>query len=120
VPGADAANAGPGGIEEVIVRRRKATIPYRGPQVKDLPAPLRCSVLQQLAQPDPCLLCGQAARHVGVFRPYQLRVWGIPAGWQGGAVYTLCARCLQFPDLHDRVEALLWQARQRAVSARWN
>ena len=110
------------------MKRRRATIPYqarrqqpgRGPQVKDLPAPLRCSVLQQLATPDPCLLCGQAARHVGVFRPYQPRVWGIPEGWQGGAVYTLCARCLQFPDLHDRVEALLWQARQRAVSARWN
>jgi hypothetical protein len=64
------------------VKRRKATIPYRGPQVKDLPAPLRCSVLQQLATPDPCLLCGQAARHVGVFVPHVPRRWGIPEGCQ--------------------------------------
>jgi hypothetical protein len=84
------------------------------------PPVLRRRVLQQLAQPDPCLLCQQAARHVGVFRPCQPRVWGIPEGWQGGAVYTLCAGCRQLPDQPARVEALLWQARQRAVSARWN
>jgi hypothetical protein len=84
------------------------------------PPVLRRRVLQQLAQPDPCLLCGQAARHVGVFVPYVPRRWGIPEGWQGGAVYTLCAGCRQLPDQPARVEGVLWQARQRALSAPWN
>jgi hypothetical protein len=101
--------------------KRRRTIAYPALRVKDLPPPLRRHVLQQLAQPEPCLLCGSSRpAKVGVFVPHAPRRWGIPEGWQGGAVYTLCAGCLQLPDQPAQVEALLWQARQRALSAPWN
>jgi hypothetical protein len=101
--------------------KRRRTIAYPALRVKDLPPPLRRHVLQQLAQPEPCLLCGSSRpAKVGVFVPEQPRRWGIPPGYHGAAFYNLCVRCLERPGHLAEVEALLWQARQRAVSARWN
>ena len=67
----------------------------------------------------PCLLCQQPCYRVGIFVPFNPRAYGMPPGWRGGCVYSLCRTCLRLPDLMDRIETLLWQDRGQAAAS-WN
>ena len=85
-----------------------------------LPPPLRTLALRARHRPPPCLLCRQPFHALGVFLPNEPQRWGIANGWQGGCVYALCQACLGLPDRGERVEAVLWQDRQRQTTAPWN
>jgi len=73
------------------------------------PPNVQTAVYQTYRLKPPCLLCDQPCYRVGVFIPTDPQAYGIPPGWRGGCVYSLCLTCLRLPDLMDRIEALLWQ-----------
>ena len=83
------------------------------------PPNLRAKVARAHRRKPPCLLCGRACYVVCTFVPPDPQQWGIPEGWQGGCVYTLCKRCLGLPDVQARVEEVLRQGRSKAAAA-WN
>jgi hypothetical protein len=84
-----------------------------------LPPHLQAALVRMAQQPVPCLLCGRCPQVLGVFVPDAPPQWGVPPGWRGSCVYTLCQRCAALPDRADRVEAVLWRERAKAV-AQWN
>ncbi len=83
------------------------------------PPTLWAMVWQAYRLRPPCLLCQKPCYRVGAFIPTEPQAWGIPPGWRGGCVYSLCQTCVQLPDLMACVEALLWQDRAEVV-APWN
>jgi hypothetical protein len=99
-------------------RPRPHQRPLQGPG-PPLPPHLQAALARIAQQPVPCLLCGRRPQVLGVFVPDDPQRWGVPGGWQGGCVYTLCEICAARPGQVDQVEALLWRERAKAV-ARWN
>jgi len=89
--------------------------------VKAVLPPALQSLLQPTLQRRPCcLLCGGPHQAVGVFVPTYPERWGFPAGFRAGCTYGVCQRCLARPDTQDRVEAALWDDRQKQRQAPWN
>lgn len=84
-----------------------------------LPPRLRALAVRVRQCKPPCLLCQQPYYTLGVFTPYDHQRWGVPPGWLGGWVYTLCERCMALPNREERVEATLWQSRTQ-TAAPWN
>ena len=83
------------------------------------PPNLRDMVYRTYLLRPPCLLCQKPCYRVGAFIPTDQQAWGIPPGWRGGCVYSLCRTCVRLPDLMARVEKMLWQDRGQAAAS-WN